>query len=137
MPDRTLTKQQAHAAYHHLQSLDPDEAEAVLDSVIWNRKALEPHATEYDRKRQAAIQGHIETDGEEVRRVEEGDEVRPLEAELGVHLVDDAPMEKIASEIRAAGHDEVTVTLATEPISALQEVADTLDDWHFMIEVDV
>lgn len=155
MPERTLTKQQAWQAHTLLDSLDPDEcAEAgVLESVIWNRKELEPHASNFEQQRQSVLAGQVQTDGDDVREVEQGEQVHPLEANLGVHLTaeDEEQYAAIAEDLNKVQSEEVTVTLATESAADLREIdlADTLevsgdveqstllDEWAFMLDVDL
>jgi hypothetical protein len=98
MATRTLTYRQITDA-SRLLDLDPDAyPDGVLEKILWNRKALEPHESSWQRKQMKVARKYAETDGEEIRRVEEGEEVHPIEAQMGVHLTDPVAADEAISE---------------------------------------
>jgi len=143
MATRTLTYRQITDA-SRLLDLDPDAyPDGVLQKVLWNRKALEPHQSNWQRKQMKVARKYAETDGEEIRRVEEGEEVHPIEAQMGVHLTDPVAADEAISE---QAQKQVEVDLATITLDEARQIEtpngedmdemQALDQWAFMLELE-
>jgi len=143
MATRTLTYRQITDA-SRLLDLDPDAyPDGVLQKVLWNRKALEPHESNWQRRQMKVARRYAETEGEEIKRVEEGEEVHPIEAQMGVHLTDPVAADEAISE---QAQEQVEVDLATITLNEARQI-DTpngeemdemqqMDQWAFMLELE-
>jgi len=143
MATRTLTYKQITDA-SRLLDLDPDAyPDGVLQKVLWNRKALEPHQSNWQRKQKQVARRYAETDGEKLRRVEEGEEVYPIEAQMGVHLTDPQAVDKAIGE---QAQEQVEVELATITLEEARQIEtpgdeemdemEQMEQWAFMIELE-
>jgi len=143
MATRTLTYRQITDA-SRLLDLDPDAyPDGVLQKVLWNRKALEPHESTWQREQMKVARHYAETEGEEIRRVEEGEEVHPIEAQMGVHLTDPVAADEAISE---QAQEQVEVDLATITLEEARQIEtpgeedmdemQALDQWAFMLELE-
>jgi hypothetical protein len=143
MATRTLTYKQV-IDVSRLLDLDPEAyPDGVLQKVLWNRKALEPHKSNWQRKQVKVARRYAETEGEEIRRVEEGEEVHPLEAQMGVHLTDPVAADEAISE---QAQEQVDVDLATISLQEARQIEtpngeemdemEALDQWAFMLELE-
>lgn len=143
MATRTLTYRQITDA-SRLLDLDPDAyPDGVLQKVLWNRKALEPHESNWQREQMKVARRYAETEGEEIRRVEEGEEVHPLEAQMGVHLTDPVAADEAISE---QAQEQVEVDLATISLEEARQIEtpgeeelsemEEMEQWAFMIELE-
>jgi len=143
MATRTLTYKQITDA-SRLLDLDPDAyPDGVLQKVLWNRKALEPHQSNWQRKQKQVARRYAETDGEKLRRVEEGEEVYPIEAQMGVHLTDPVAADEAISE---QAQEQVEVELATITLEEARQIEtpgdeemdemEQMEQWAFMLELE-
>jgi len=143
MSTRTLTYRQITDA-SRLLDLDPDAyPDGVLQKVLWNRKALEPHESNWQREQMKVARRYAETEGEEIRRVEEGEEVHPIEAQMGVHLTDPVAADEAISE---QAQEQVEVDLATITLEEARQIEtpngeemdemQQMEQWAFMIELE-
>jgi len=143
MATRTLTYRQITDA-SRLLDLDPDcYPSGVLEKVLWNRKALEPHRSTWQRKQMQVARRYAETEGEEIRRVEEGEEVHPIEAQMSVHLTDPVAADEAISE---QAQEQVEVDLATITLEEARQIEtpgeedmdemQQMEQWAFMLELE-
>jgi hypothetical protein len=143
MATRTLTYRQITDA-SRLLDLDPDcYPSGVLEKVLWNRKALESHQSNWQRKQMKVARRYAETDGDEIQRVEEGEEVHPLEAQMGVHLTDPVAADEAISE---QAQEQVEVDLATITLDEARQIEtpngeelgemEQMEQWAFMLELE-
>jgi hypothetical protein len=155
MATRTLTYKQITDA-SRLLDLDPDcYPSGVLEKVLWNRKALEPYRSTWQRKQMKVARRYAEREGEDIKRVqqeddeenregkEEGEEVHPLEAQMGVHLTDPVAANK---EIGKQAQEQVEVDLATITLEEARQIEtpngeeltemQQMDQWAFMLELE-
>jgi hypothetical protein len=143
MATRTLTYRQITDA-SRLLDLDPDAyPDGVLQKVLWNRKALEPHQSNWQRKQMKVARRYAETNEEEIRRVEEGEEVHPIEAQMGVHLTDPQAVDKAIGE---QAQEQVEVELATITLEEARQIEtpgdeemdemEQMEQWAFMLELE-
>jgi hypothetical protein len=143
MATRTLTYKQITDA-SRLLDLDPDAyPDGVLEKILWNRNALEPHQSNWQRKQLKIARRYAETERDEIRRVEEGEEVHPIEAQMGVHLTDPVAADEAISE---QAQEQVEVDLATITLDEARQIEtpgaeeldkmEALDQWAFMLELE-
>jgi hypothetical protein len=86
---------------------------------------------------------YAETEGEEIRRVEEGEEVHPIEAQMGVHLTDPVAADEAISE---RAQEQVEVDLATITLEEARQIEtpngeemdemQQMEQWAFMLELE-
>lgn len=143
MATRTLTYRQITDA-SRLLDLDPDcYPSGVLEKVLWNRKALEPHESNWQREQMKVARRYAETEGEEIRRVEEGEEVHPIEAQMGLHLTDPVAADEAISD---QAQKQVEVDLATITLNEARQIEtpngeemdemQQMEQWAFMLELE-
>lgn len=146
MAERRLTNDQIKAAYDLLQRDIDSFPKELTAKVMFNRQSLRPHVQEIDQAiGQIAMEYGVKEDEELVFIDEEDEDDEPrneVEALLGVRMESPEEAMREVSDLMKEYRENVEIATATP--DQLREIAengedqeDVLDDWAWMVKVDV
>lgn len=143
MAERNLTYKQITDANALLDLSAEAYPDSIMGKVLWNRKAIEPHVSAWQRVCEQAVQQFAVVEGDSLVPVEEDEQAHPLENQFGVRLEDPGAADEHLSQKQ---QETVEVDLATITLDEARQIdtpgeeemdeMQALDQWAFMLELE-